>query len=390
MKDLELPRQQGLYSPQYEHDACGIGMLANIKGVRSHKVLTDALEVLNHLSHRGGTGAEPDTGDGAGILTQLPDAFFRKICPLENMVLPAPGAYGVGMLFLSKDPERRAMIEKTFEEIVAEHGQNFLGWRTVPVNPSTLGETALDCMPVIRQAFIQKSADMSDDTVFERRLYLIRKTAERRLRYSDHAKPGDFYAASLSCRTIVYKGMLQARQVGELYLDLSDLDYQTAVALVHSRYSTNTFPSWERAHPNRYTIHNGEINTILGNQKRMIARQSNVHTDIFGDDVRKVFPIVNDDGSDSAMFDNALEFLLLSGRSLPHAAMMMIPEPWEKNTTLTPELRAFYEFHSHVMDAWDGPAAMAVTNGVQALAMLDRNGLRPARYCVTTDDMLIM
>ena len=185
-------------------------------------------------------------------------------------------------------------------------------------------------------------------------------------------------------------GMLQARQVGELYLDLSDLDYQTAVALVYSRYSTNTFPSWERAHPNRYTIHNGEINTILGNQKRMIARQSNVHTDLFGDDVQKVFPIVNDDGSDSAMFDNALEFLLLSGRSLPHAAMMMIPEPWEKNTTLTPELRAFYEFHSHVMDAWDGPAAMAVTNGVQALAMLDRNGLRPARYCVTTDDMLIM
>ncbi len=390
MKDLELPRQQGLYSPQYEHDACGIGMLANIKGVRSHKVLTDALEVLNHLSHRGGTGAEPDTGDGAGILTQLPDTFFRKICPLENMVLPAPGAYGVGMLFLSKDPERRAVIENTFEEIVAEHGQNFLGWRTVPVNPSTLGKTALDCMPEIRQAFIQKSADMNDDTVFERRLYLIRKTAERRLRYSDNAQPGDFYAASLSCRTIVYKGMLQARQVGELYLDLSDLDFQTAVALVHSRYSTNTFPSWERAHPNRYTIHNGEINTILGNQKRMIARQSNVHTDIFGDDVRKVFPIVNDDGSDSAMFDNALEFLLLSGRSLPHAAMMMIPEPWEKNTTLTPELRAFYEFHSHVMDAWDGPAAMAVTNGVQALAMLDRNGLRPARYCVTTDDMLIM
>ncbi|MDD3213733.1 MAG: glutamate synthase large subunit, partial [Eubacteriales bacterium] len=390
MKEQGLPRQQGLYSPRYEHDACGIGMLANIKGVRSHAVLTDAMEALVHLSHRGGTGAEPDTGDGAGILTQIPDAFFRKVCPLENMVLPAPGSYGVGMLFLSTDAARRAATEKAFEKIVADNGQAFLGWRTVPVNPSTLGKTALECMPCIKQAFIQKSADITDDMAFERRLYQIRKTAERTLRYGKEAKPGDFYAASLSCRTIVYKGMLQARQVGELYLDLSDLSYTTAIALVHSRYSTNTFPSWERAHPNRYTIHNGEINTILGNQKRMIARQSSVHTNIFGDDVQNVFPIVNDDGSDSAMFDNALEFLLLSGRSLPHAAMMMIPEPWEKNTSLTPELRAFYEFHSHVMDAWDGPAAMGVTNGVQALAMLDRNGLRPARYCVTTDDMLIM
>ncbi len=396
MREQELPRQrqyyrqQGLYSPRYEHDACGIGMLANIKGVRSHRVLADAMETLNHLSHRGGTGAETDTGDGAGILTQIPDTFFRKVCPFEHMVLPAPGAYGVGMLFLSTDNDRRAAVEKAFQTIVAEHGQTFLGWRTVPVNPSTLGKTALECMPVIRQAFIQKSPDLTDDMAFERRLYLIRKAAEKRLRYSADARPGDFYAASLSCRTIVYKGMLLARQVGELYLDLSDLNYETAIALVHSRYSTNTFPSWERAHPNRYTIHNGEINTILGNQKRMIARQNHVHTDLFGENVKKIFPIVNDDGSDSAMFDNALEFLLLSGRSLTHAAMMMIPEPWEKNTTLTPELRAFYEFHSHVMDAWDGPAAMAVTNGVQALAMLDRNGLRPSRYCVTTDDMLIM
>ena len=390
MMEQGLPRQQGLYSPQLEHDACGIGMLANIKGVRSHAVLQDALEALNHLSHRGGTGAEPDTGDGAGILTQLPDSFFRKVCPLEGMVLPAPGAYGVGMLFLATDDTRRAGIEREFEQIVADSGLTFLGWRTVPVNPSTLGKTALSCMPVIRQAFIQKSADITDDMAFERKLYLIRKTAERRFRYAPEALPGDFYAASLSCRTIVYKGMLQARQVSELYLDLSDLDYTTAIALVHSRYSTNTCPSWERAHPNRYTIHNGEINTIHGNQKRMNARQTGIHTDIFGEDVTRVFPIVNDDGSDSAMFDNALEFLLLSGRSLPHAAMMMIPEPWEKNTTISQELRAFYEFHSHVMDAWDGPAAMGVTNGVQALAMLDRNGLRPARYCVTTDDMLIM
>ena len=237
MKDQGLPRQQGLYSPQFEHDACGIGMLANIKGVRSHAVLTDAMEALNHLSHRGGTGAEPDTGDGAGIFN--PDTrrlFFRKVLSAGGHgIAPAPGAYGVGMLFLSQDEARRTATERTFEEIVAENGQNFLGWRSVPVNPITLGKTALACMPFIRQAFIQKSADMTDDMAFERKLYLIRKTAERRLRYADTTEFGDFYAASLSCRTIVYKGMLQARQVGELYLDLSDLDYTTAIALVHSR-----------------------------------------------------------------------------------------------------------------------------------------------------------
>lgn len=384
------PRQQGLYSPQFEHDACGIGMLVNIRGARSHRIVVEALNVLLNLAHRGGTGAEPDTGDGAGILTQLPHAFFEKECRLNGIVLPGPGAYGVGMLFLSPDPARRADIEKAFEQIVAREGQLFLGWRDVPVNTSTLGETSRACMPCIRQAFIQKSADLNGEDAFERKLYLIRKTAEKRLRYAQDSQPGDFYAVSLSCRTIVYKGMLLSRQVGELYLDLSSLDFDTAIALVHSRYSTNTFPSWERAHPNRYTIHNGEINTIYGNQKRMNARQNNLHTDLFGDRLEYVFPIVNEDGSDSAMFDNALEFLLLTGRALPHAAMMMIPEPWEKNRTMPKELRAFYEFHSHVMDAWDGPAAMAVTNGVEALAMLDRNGLRPARYCVTTDGLLVM
>ncbi|MBN1777436.1 MAG: glutamate synthase large subunit [Clostridiales bacterium] len=390
MEQQENPEQRGLYLPRYEHDACGIGMLANIKGKRSHKVLVDALDALVHLSHRGGTGAELDTGDGAGILTQIPDAFFRKVCALNGMVLPAQGAYGVGMFFLSVDDKKRSETKKTFEDIVKEYGQTFLGWRKVPVNPSTLGITSKACMPYICQAFIQKSANHKDEEAFERRLYLIRKIAEKKLRYAQGANHRDFYAASLSCRTIVYKGMLQARQVAELYLDLSDLDYQTAIALVHSRYSTNTFPSWERAHPNRYTIHNGEINTILGNQKRMNARQSNIETSIFGPDVQNVFPIVNEDGSDSAMFDNALEFLLMTGRTLPHSAMMMIPEPWEKNTTLSDELRAFYEFHSHVMDAWDGPAAICATNGVQSLAMLDRNGLRPARYLVTSDDMLIL
>jgi len=390
MNQQENPDQRGLYSQRYEHDACGIGMLANIKGIRSHKVLTDALDALVHLSHRGGTGAELDTGDGAGILTQIPDAFFRKVCALEGLALPPIGEYGVGMFFMSPDVSSRIATKRAFEEIVSEYGQTFLGWRAVPVNPSTLGLTAKACMPYICQAFIGRSADLADEMAFERRLYLIRKIAEKKLRYAPGANAKNFYAASLSCRTIVYKGMLQAKQVAELYLDLSDLDYATAVALVHSRYSTNTFPSWERAHPNRFTIHNGEINTILGNQKRMNARQSNLKTDIFGVDVQSVFPIVNDDGSDSAMFDNALEFLMITGRSLPHSAMMMIPEPWERNTTLSEELRAFYEFHSHVMDAWDGPAAICATNGEQSIALLDRNGLRPARYLVTSDDMLIL
>ena len=387
---MGYPGQRGLYSPAFEHDACGIGMIVDIAGRRSHKIVTQALDILCNLEHRGGAGAEPDTGDGAGILTQLPHAFLERECHLMGITLPAPGRYGVGMLFLSREESRRTAAEAAFEAIVREQGQRFLGWRSVPVNATTLGKTSRACMPVIRQAFIERSADIDDEEAFERKLYLIRKIAEKRLRYAPDAQPGDFYAASLSCRTIVYKGMLLSRQVAQLYLDLNDLSYDTAIALVHSRYSTNTFPSWERAHPNRYTIHNGEINTIHGNCKRMNARQSHVHTDLFGADLSQVFPIVNDDGSDSAMFDNALEFLLLTGRTLPHAAMMMIPQPWEKDQTMSRELRAFYEFHSHVMDAWDGPAAMAMTDGVRALAMLDRNGLRPSRYLVTTDGLLVM
>ena len=387
---MGYPGQRGMYSPAFEHDACGIGMIVDIAGRRSHEIVTQALSILKNLEHRGGAGAEPDTGDGAGILTQLPHTLLERECRLGGIVLPAPGRYGVGMLFLSRDESRRMAAEAAFEAIVREQGQRFLGWRSVPVNASTLGRTSRACMPVIRQAFIEKSADLDGEDAFERKLYLIRRIAEKRLRYAPDARPGDFYAASLSCRTIVYKGMLLSRQVSQLYLDLNDLDYDTAIALVHSRYSTNTFPSWERAHPNRYTIHNGEINTIHGNCKRMNARQSHVHTGLFGDDLSQVFPIVNDDGSDSAMFDNALEFLLLTGRTLPHAAMMMIPQPWEKDRTMSRELRAFYEFHSHVMDAWDGPAAMAMTDGVQALAMLDRNGLRPARYLITTDGLLVM
>ena len=377
----------GLYDESFEHDACGIGMLAHINGHATHELVRLAIEALEHLNHRGGVGAEQDCGDGAGILTQIPHAYFRKVCQPLGMLLPRTGEYGVGMFFLSRDAQRSGATEKAFERIVEEHGQRFLGWRDVPVQTAKIGLTARQSMPRIRQAFIEKSARIEDEAAFERTLYVIRKQAEAKLR---EPYLQDFYACSLSCRTIVYKGMLLASQLAALFPDLQDLDYESALALVHSRFSTNTFPSWERAHPNRCLIHNGEINTIRGNVQRMRARQAHLSTDCFGVDVQSVMPIIREDGSDSAMFDNCLEFLTLSGRPLAHAAMMMIPAPWEKHRQMPSDLRAFYEFHSHIMDAWDGPAAMAFTDGVQVGAMLDRNGLRPARYLVTTDDMVIL
>lgn len=378
---------QGLYEPRFEHDACGVGMLASIKGTASHELVVMAAEALTNLNHRGGVGAEKDTGDGAGILTQIPHAFFRKVCQPLGMLLPRPGEYGVAMLFLSTDESRRAAAMREFEAIVAEQGQRMLGWRDVPVEPSMLGSVALSAMPHISQAFIEKSARVEDEVAFERVLYVIRKIAENRIR---EPYKNDFYACSLSCRTIVYKGMLLSPQLVPLFTDLQDLDYESAIALVHSRFSTNTFPSWERAHPNRYLIHNGEINTIHGNVSRMNARQAHLSTDVFDTPIENVLPIIREDGSDSAMFDNCLEFLALTGRSLSHAMMMMIPAPWEKHRQMPSDLRAFYEFHSHIMDAWDGPAAMAFTDGVQVGATLDRNGLRPARYIVTTDDIVIL
>ncbi|MDR2658256.1 MAG: glutamate synthase large subunit, partial [Oscillospiraceae bacterium] len=382
------PETRGdLYDPSYEHEACGIGLVAHINGRRSHDLVKQALDALVHMTHRGGIGAEQDSGDGAGILTQIPDAYFRKVCQPLGILLPRPGEYGVGMLFLPQNNERRERVEAEFAKIVTQSDQRFLGWRDVPVRTEHLGASALAAMPRIRQAFIAKNARVEDELSFERALYVIRKRAETRLRDPD---PADFYACSLSCRTIVYKGMLLAPQLEELYPDLRDLDYDSALALVHSRFSTNTFPSWERAHPNRCLVHNGEINTIKGNVQRMRARQQHITTDVFGVPIADVLPIIREDGSDSAMFDNCLEFLTLTGRSLAHSAMMMIPAPWEKYREMPPSLRAFYEFHSHIMAAWDGPAAIAFTDGVSIGAMLDRNGLRPARYVVTLDDMVIL
>lgn len=392
---IGLPPKQGLYDPQYEHDACGVGFVVNVKGKKSNAIVRQALTVLENLSHRGACGSEANTGDGAGILLQLPHKFFRRVCAEQGFTLPEAGAYGVGMLYLPQDAELRRHFENHFEEIVREEGQDVLGWRTVPTNNSLIGDTAKSAEPVMRQVFIGCNTEAltgSDALAFERKLYVIRKRAEQYIRYNNHNANGSlFYVASLSSRTIVYKGMLMSEQVVSYYPDLLDPDVECAIAVVHSRFSTNTFPSWERAHPNRYLIHNGEINTVRGNVNWMYARQSVAYTDFFGPDMPKITQqIVDPDGSDSAQFDNCLEFLHLAGRSLPHAVMMMIPEPWSNHESMSDEKKAFYEYHSTLMEPWDGPASIVFTDGTVVGAVLDRNGLRPSRYYVTKDDMVVM
>ncbi|HEX2950857.1 MAG TPA: glutamate synthase subunit alpha, partial [Armatimonadota bacterium] len=323
MRTPGYPTKQGLYDPHHEHDACGVGFVVNIKGNKAHSIVHQALTVLVNLDHRGARGSEQNTGDGAGILLQIPHSFFEKVC--TGFTLPAPGEYGVGMLFLSPDPEQRKHCEELFEEIVTNEGQTILGWRTVPTDNSSLGETAKASEPFFRQVFIGRSAAIKDDLAFERKLYVIRRLAEKAIH--DAGIPGGeyFYFSSLSSRTIVYKGMLTPQQVEMFFPDLSDETMETALALVHSRFSTNTFPSWERAHPNRYVIHNGEINTLRGNVNWMHAREMMCASEAFGDDLKRILPIIDQDGSDSSMFDNCFEFLSLAGRSLPHTAMMMIP-----------------------------------------------------------------
>ena len=385
-----LPKAQGMYSPELEHDACGIGFVVNIHGEKSHTIVRQGLTILANLAHRGGAGSEENTGDGAGILLQIPDRFFRQVCPLIDITLPPAGEYGVGMLFLPRQADAREACQKRIEDIVISEGQKVLGWRTLPVNESTLGSVAKANRPHFCQIFIKRSDDCTSELAFERKMYVIRKRCESLTMNLAEDDNSYFYFASLSCRTIVYKGMLTAGQIDAFYLDLASLEFESGMALVHSRYSTNTFPSWERAHPYRYLIHNGEINTLRGNINSMHARQSTIKTDVFGEDVTKVFPIINTEGSDSAMFDNCLEFLTLSGRSLAHAAMMMVPEPWSKHESMNDDLKAFYEYHSMLIEPWDGPAAMAFTDGRQICAILDRNGLRPSRYYVTKDGLVIL
>nr|MBP7840318.1 glutamate synthase subunit alpha [Acidaminococcaceae bacterium] len=395
MKFSTLPPKQGLYDPWFEHDACGLGVVANIKGKKSNKILRQALTVLKNLDHRGGQGADNNSGDGAGVLFQIPHTFFVKECLKQNLSLPPDGEYAVGMLFLPPDVVERENLQRHFEKIVRENNLEVLGWRNVPVNSEILGEKSRQSQPSIMQVFISTNSKIIerlaiDDNAFERKLYIIRREAENKIRYGSLRGGKYFYISSLSSRTIVYKGMLTTKQLGDFYLDMQDCSIETALALVHSRFSTNTFPSWERAHPYRMLMHNGEINTLRGNINWMRSRQTMCNNSLWGKNIKKVMPVIDETGSDSGMFDNCLEFLVMSGRSLPHAVMMMIPEPWSKNPHIDPDLKAFFEYHNSLIEAWDGPAAMAFTDGRTVCAALDRNGLRPSRYYVTKDDTIVL
>ncbi|HIR90846.1 MAG TPA: glutamate synthase large subunit [Candidatus Limicola stercorigallinarum] len=381
---------QTLYRPEFEHDACGIGALAALDGTRSHQILDDALSVLVNLEHRGGKGLEHNTGDGAGILFQIPHRFFRKEAQRCGQLLPAEGDYGVAMLFLPQDELGVAVAQRLFEEGCAEEGIPVLFWRDVPVDAHDLGETARACMPTIKQAFLGRPDTVGRGDAFERALYVCRRTIEKRAD-AEHALANRiFYVCSMSARTIVYKGMLVATQMRRFFIDLNDAAVKTAVALVHSRYSTNTTPSWERAHPNRYIIHNGEINTLRGNVNWIRAREPNLYSPIFQHNLEHVLPIINREGSDSAILDNVLEFLVMNGRPLTRAASLLMPEPWDRNDALSPARRAYDAYQSMLMEPWDGPAAIAFTDGRTLGAALDRNGLRPARYIVTRDDRFLL
>ncbi|MGB7086407.1 MAG: glutamate synthase central domain-containing protein, partial [Phormidesmis sp.] len=389
----QAPPAQGLYDPQHEHDACGVGFVVQMKGKASHEIVQQGLTILLNLDHRGAVGAEPNTGDGAGILMQISHRFMTKVAAAEGIDLPDPGQYGVAMVYASPDEKVRSRGRKTFTKIAAESGLKVLGWRDVPTDNSTLGPSAQSSEPFMQQAFMAAEGELAselagDKLALERKLYVVRKRAHRAIK--GMGLDLYWYVASASCRTIVYKGMLMPEQVAQYYLDLRDGDMQSALALVHSRFSTNTFPSWERSHPYRYIAHNGEINTLRGNINWMTARQSMFESELFGEDLERAKPLINVEGSDSTIFDNTLELLALSGRSLPHALMMMVPEPWSGHQTMDPQKKAFYEYHSCLIEPWDGPASIAFTDGVQMGAVLDRNGLRPGRYYVTKDDRVIM
>ncbi|HUE86880.1 MAG TPA: glutamate synthase large subunit, partial [Vicinamibacterales bacterium] len=371
-------------------DACGVGFVVSIKGVRSHAIVRQALQVLCNLLHRGACGCEVNTGDGAGILLQIPDRFLRRECAALGITLPPAGEYGAGLVFLPRDLAERDKVQGLMATIVAEEGQRLLGWRDLPTDDSTLGASAQSVEPHMKQVFIGRGGGITDQAHFERKLYVLRKRFEHAVDALDFPGKRFFYLPSLSARTIIYKGMLSADQIDPMFPDLADPEVESALALVHQRFSTNTFPSWPLAHPYRYIAHNGEINTLRGNINWMRAREALCRSDLLGEDLKKVFPVIREGGSDSATFDNVLEFLVMNGRSLPHAILMMIPEPWGGHESMSPERKAFYEYHSSLMEPWDGPASITFTDGTLIGAVLDRNGLRPSRYCVTTDDLVIM
>jgi glutamate synthase (NADPH) large chain len=387
---MNLPAQQGLYNPLNEHDACGVGFVAHIKGKKSHTIVEQGLTVLRNLTHRGAVGYDPKLSDGAGLLIQMPDRFLREEMAKQGVKLPPLGQYGVGMVFLPRDPASRIACEYEIERAIKDEGQVLLGWRDVPVDNSDLAAAAKSLEPVIRQVFIGRGRRVTVTDALERKLYIIRKSSGHAIQALRLKHGKEFYVPSMSARTVCYKGMLLAYQVGEYYLDLKDARVESALALVHQRFSTNTFPSWDLAHPFRMICHNGEINTLRGNVNWIRARQGAISSPILGNDLAKIWPLIYDGQSDSASFDNALELLVMGGYSVAHAMMMMIPEAWENHTLMDPARRAFYEYHAAMMEPWDGPASIAFTDGRQIGATLDRNGLRPSRYIVTDDDLVIM
>jgi len=382
--------KHGLYRSQTESDACGVGFVVNMRGERSHDIVEKGLQILRNLEHRGACGCDPLTGDGAGILMQIPHEFFARECKQLGFTLPVEGEYGVGMVFLPRDVFERNECLEIFEKAVREEGQRIIGWRNVPVDPSTTGPLARASMPEIRQVFIAPGRGVKDREALERKLYVIRKSVENTVREAELRDSESFYVPSLSTKTIAYKGLLQPEQIPAFYADLRDPTLTSALALVHQRFSTNTFPSWDRAHPYRFMAHNGEINTLRGNENWMHAREKMFASPQFGDDIEKIQPVIDNTTSDSGRFDNALELLVQTGRSLPHAVMMMIPEAWQKHESMSDTKRAFYEYHSCLMEPWDGPASVAFTDGTVIGAILDRNGLRPSRYVVTRDGLVVM
>lgn len=387
---MSMPSRQGLYDPVNEHDACGVGFVAHIKNKKSHSIVEQGLKILENLTHRGATGYDPLLGDGAGILLQMPDEFLREVAGQSGISLPKVGEYACGNIFLPQSTNGRIACESAVQRVVGEEGLTFLGWRDVPRDNRGLAAAAREIEPVIRQVFLAQGKATQSQDAFERKLFVIRKRIEHEVRKLKIADGKMFYIPSLSSRTLVYKGMLLAHQVGEYFLDLIDERLVSALALVHQRFSTNTFPTWDLAHPFRMIAHNGEINTVRGNINWMTARQKAMASPVLGKDLDKLWPLIVEGQSDSASFDNALELLVMGGYSMAQAMMLLIPEAWAGNPLMDEERRAFYEYHAALMEPWDGPAAVAFTDGRQIGATLDRNGLRPARYLVTDDDLVLM